>query len=565
MMQSIINTGYESLLTALAEKNALMTKDLSQAKRFLQENSAQLLGTLLSLGWVSERDMAETIVQNSDYMLAKEADYPLAPSEHLPISLRFMQQHGLISHQTADGDIYLIMSDPFNLKVVQALTFLFDDLPTIKVGLPSLITQSIERVYMGGDENEVNDNTIDDESIEDDIEQLKDLASEAPVIQLVNKIVQKAVETGSSDIHIEPFEKLLKIRYRIDGLLVTEEAALQYSSAAVISRVKIMAKLDIAERRLPQDGRIMVRSLGKVLDIRVSTLPTVHGESVVMRLLDRESLQLDFDTLGFTPSILNNFMDVLSLPHGIILVTGPTGSGKSTTLYTALTHLNDPSVKIITVEDPVEYQLEGINQLPVKAHIGLDFATALRSIVRQDPDIIMIGEMRDVETAKIAIQSALTGHLVLSTLHTNSASAGITRLQDMGVENFLLTSTVNGILGQRLVRKLCSECREAYIPGTEQKKLIESTLGIASPRLLYRAGQCKSCGHTGYRGRTMLVEWLPMSNSIQSLVINNANASTLQQKAVDEGMTTLFQDGINKVVNGVTSIDEVLRVTQQGT
>jgi general secretion pathway protein E len=372
------------------------------------------------------------------------------------------------------------------------------------------------------------------------------------------------VEARASDIHVEPFENRLKVRYRIDGVLEEVEAPPASSTAAVISRIKIMAKLNIAERRLPQDGRIMLRVQGKELDLRVSSMPTSYGESVVMRILDRESVVLDFHALGFTDEFLPRFQSVLELPHGILLVTGPTGSGKTTTLYTALSKINTPDVKIITVEDPVEYQIEGINQIQAKPQIGLDFAHALRSIVRQDPDIIMIGEMRDLETAKIAIQSALTGHLVLSTLHTNNAAGGITRLMDMGVEDYLLTSTVNGILAQRLVRRLEPTHAQPYIALPEvvdQFKLSRYT--DIEPIRLFKPGP-SSLTPTGYLGRTTIMEFLVMSDPLRRLVMQHATAGEIEAHARVEGMRTMYEDGLVKALAGTTTIEEVLRVTQEG-
>ena len=396
----------------------------------------------------------------------------------------------------------------------------------------------------------------------DDVEHLRDLASEAPVIRLVNLIIQRAVELRASDIHIEPFENRLKVRYRIDGVLEEGESPPQNLTAAVISRIKIMAKLNIAERRLPQDGRIMLRVQGKELDLRVSTMPTAHGESVVMRLLDRETVVFDFHKLGFTDNFLPQFQKVLEQPHGILLVTGPTGSGKTTTLYTALSKLNTPDVKIITVEDPVEYQIEGINQIQAKPQIGLDFAHALRSIVRQDPDIIMIGEMRDLETARIAIQSALTGHLVLSTLHTNNAAGGITRMLDMGVEDYLLTSTINGILAQRLVRQLEPTHAERYPASPEEidkfglrRHQPEGEIHLYRPR-------ASELSPTGYLGRTTIMEFLVMDDALRRAVMRHAGMGELEQLARDAGMRTMYEDGILKALAGVTTIEEVLRVTE---
>jgi general secretion pathway protein E len=403
------------------------------------------------------------------------------------------------------------------------------------------------------------------EAGEEDIEHLRDLASEAPVIRLVNLILQRAVEARASDIHIEPFENRLKVRYRIDGVLQEVEAPPSSSTAAVISRIKIMAKLNIAERRLPQDGRIMHRVQGKELDLRVSTIPTSHGESVVMRILDRESVVLDFDSLGFDEHLRKKFVKALEMPHGIILVTGPTGSGKTTTLYTALSALNTPERKIITVEDPVEYQLEGINQIQAKSSIGLDFSHALRAIVRQDPDVIMIGEMRDLETARIAIQSALTGHLVLSTIHTNDAASGITRMLDMGVDDYLLTSTVNAILAQRLVRTLDKTSREAYelLPEVAREIGLTRLGGQERERyILYRPVPTEE-NPNGYRGRTTILELLLMTDPIRRLVMNHATSGEIQNLAVAEGMRTMYQDGLEKCLSGLTTLDEVLRVTQE--
>ncbi|HEX7339329.1 MAG TPA: ATPase, T2SS/T4P/T4SS family, partial [Rhodanobacteraceae bacterium] len=399
---------------------------------------------------------------------------------------------------------------------------------------------------------------------EDDVEHLRDLASEAPVIRLVNLIIQRAVEARASDVHIEPFESRLKVRYRIDGVLEEVEAPPASSTAAVISRVKIMARLNIAERRLPQDGRIQLRVQGKELDLRVSTVPTSFGESVVMRILDRESVVFDFARLGFTGAFEKQFIDVLERPNGILLVTGPTGSGKTTTLYTALSRVNTDKVKIITVEDPVEYQLEGINQIQAKPSIGLDFSNALRSIMRQDPDVIMIGEMRDLETCRIAIQSALTGHLVLSTLHTNSAAGGVTRLLDMGVEDYLLGSTINGILAQRLVRRLDPETAVAYEAPAEviaQFELEKYT--DARPIRLYKPGTSEA-NPTGYHGRQAILEFLVMTDELRRLVMQHADAGDIERAARASGMRTMYEDGIAKALAGVTTLEEVLRVTQDG-
>jgi general secretion pathway protein E len=404
-------------------------------------------------------------------------------------------------------------------------------------------------------------------SLEDtgeDINRLRDLASEAPVIRLVNSIIGRAVETGASDIHIEPFERALKVRYRIDGVLRDMQSPPNNLRAAVISRVKLMANLNIAETRLPQDGRIRLVNRGKEIDLRISSVPTMHGESVVLRILDKSGVDLGFDTLGFGDTTLPRYLDILNRPHGIVLVTGPTGSGKTTTLYTSLLHLNNGEKKILTVEDPVEYQLDGVNQLQVKTQIGLTFAGALRSFLRQDPDIIMIGEIRDIETAEIAVQAALTGHKVLSTVHTNDAASTITRLLDMGVEDFLLTSTINGITAQRLVRMVCGHCREPIevLPEIVEQFALEQYTG-GDKVTLHQGRGCEHCGGTGYRGRTSILEVLDMTDPIRSLVLRRAESQEIRRAAIEQGMKTMHQDGLAKALSGTTTLDEVLRVTHE--
>ena len=440
----------ERIVAALLEKGRLKDADLVRARRLQEDAGGSLLSLVARLGLVSERDHAETVAAVLDLPLVSAKEAPELPPEGVALTTKFMKQFHVCPVAETERSVDVLMADPQDAYLLDAVRLATGREVRPMVALRSEIDDLVERWHgQGRSAMGAIVETAEGEGTGDleDVEHLRDLASEAPVIRLVNLVIQRAVELRASDIHIEPFENRLKVRYRIDGVLEEGESPPANLTAAVISRVKIMAKLNIAERRLPQDGRIMLRVQGKELDLRVSTVPTSHGESVVMRLLDRETVVFDFHRLGFTDHFLPQFQHVLDQPHGILLVTGPTGSGKTTTLYTALSKLNTPDVKIITVEDPVEYQIEGINQIQAKPQIGLDFAHALRSIVRQDPDIIMIGEMRDLETARIAIQSALTGHLVLSTLHTNNAAGGITRLLDMGVEDYLLTSTINGILG----------------------------------------------------------------------------------------------------------------------
>jgi len=379
----------------------------------------------------------------------------------------------------------------------------------------------------------------------------------------VNLIITRAIELRASDIHFEPFEEQFRVRYRVDGVLHDVESPPKRLQAAIVSRVKIMAKLNIAERRLPQDGRIMLRVKGKEIDFRVSSIPTIYGESIVLRILDKSSIVLDIEKLGFPPDTMQGFAELIQKPHGIILVTGPTGSGKTTTLYCVLQKINSPDKKIITVEDPVEYQLRGINQIQVKASIGLTFANSLRSIVRQDPDVILIGEIRDAETAEIAIHSALTGHLVLSTLHTNDAPSAMTRLIDMGMEDYLLSSTIIGILAQRLVRVACPDCREPYSPNPMILKELKLDGEDLSHSNIIDVRGCESCSHTGYWGRMGIFEFLKVTDDVQKLILGKKDANIIKEAARKEGMRTLREDGWLKVKQGMTTVSEVLRVTQE--
>ena len=384
------------------------------------------------------------------------------------------------------------------------------------------------------------------------------------MIRFVNALFQQAVDAGASDIHIESIDKSLKLRLRVDGVLKDVDLPMGGTAVGIISRVKLLAKLNIAERRLPQDGRIRYQLNAKEFDMRVSTSPTIHGEGVVIRLLDRSQIDLDFASLGFDGEPLERFLDVLAQPNGIILITGPTGSGKTTTLYTALTRLNTSESKIITVEDPVEYELEGINQIQVKADIDLTFSNILRSIVRQDPDIIMVGEMRDTETANIAVQSALTGHLVLTTLHTNDAASGMIRLLDMGVDDFLLASTVTGILAQRLMRRLCDHCKQAYEPPQEliEELALEALIEREGGRF-YAAKGCEHCGGTGYKGRVAMLEFLSVSETIKKQVMAKSGAVEINKSALAEGMMSMLSDGLQKAARGLTTLEEVVRLTKK--
>jgi general secretion pathway protein E len=552
----------------LVAHQKLADADLQRARRVQDGTGENLDSLLVKLGLVSERDLAEALSTQLKLPLVQPADYPDTPVTNGGVSARFLKESRAIPLFEDEQGLTVAMANPTDDYVLAALRLATGKAVWPRVAMPSEWEAAFERLYGSGrsamgqivDSIGLADNLTDEEQIQ----HLKDLASEAPVIRLVNLMTARAVESRASDIHIEPFENRLKIRYRVDGVLREVESPPSRLSAAVISRIKIMAKLNIAERRLPQDGRIQLRAQGKEIDLRVSTVPTLWGESVVMRILDKASVVLDFAKLGFSSRTLKRFLDVLHQPHGIILVTGPTGSGKTTTLYTALQTINTPERKILTVEDPVEYQLEGVNQIQVKAQINLTFANALRAIVRQDPDVIMIGEMRDVETAGIAVQSALTGHLVLSTLHTNDAAGSITRLLDMGVEDYLLTSTINGILAQRLVRLLCTQCRQPYPALPElADELRLHRFSDTCDITLYKPIGCEQCGGTGYRGRAAIMEFLVMSDPLRRMVLKHADAGELQAAAQKEGMDTMYEDGLRKAVAGLTTIEEVLRVTSQ--
>ncbi len=551
----------------LVKLGKLKPADLDRALRAQAEIRQPLGSVLVRLGMLSEQEVAFVLSRHLNIRLAVSGDYPSLPLENHGVPVNYMRTAELVPVSIAQERMVVVMSNPQDGFARQALSMSVGKTIEPLLGIPSEIRTHIERMYgTDADKKALEDEfeiTGTDENL-DDIEHLKDMASGAPVIRIVNQIMTNAMVMRASDIHIEPFERHLKVRYRIDGVIHEMESPPTQLTAAIISRIKLMARLNIAERRLPQDGRIQMRAQGKEIDMRVSTVPTMHGESVVMRLLDKNSVKLDLKTLGFAEDNFQRIQKELDAPHGVILVTGPTGSGKTTTLYAALTQLNTPENKILTVEDPVEYELEGINQIQANPKIGLTFADALRSIVRQDPDIIMIGEMRDVETARIAIQSALTGHLVLSTLHTNDAASGITRLLDMGIEDYLITSTVNGILAQRLVRRLCPQCRDSHrvLPEIEQELGLRQYQPEGELRLWHARG-CQACGHTGYKGRSAIHEFLVMDDDVRRLVLKREDAGVLQAQARRAGMRTMYEDGLSKALRGVTTLEEVLRVAEE--
>ncbi len=544
----------------LLQAGKLSARDLERALNAQQELGGMLGRVLVQLGLVSETDVVQTLSRQLNVPWVAPDAFPDLLPEVPGLLPEFLHTHAVCPLAVQDGQLHVAMAVPQDAFVRKAL-----QLATGLTVRPHIATDAdIERALTPPveDSSAEEGDALGDGDVGDFVEHLKDLASEAPVIRLVNGIIARVTDLRASDIHLEPFDDGLHVRYRVDGVIHHGELVPPKHSAAVNSRVKLLAHLDIAERRLPQDGRIKTRVKGRELDLRVSTVPTVHGESVVMRVLDRASVRFGLEDMGFAPDTLARFNALLARPHGILLVTGPTGSGKTTTLYAALSKLDSATQKIITVEDPVEYQLEGINQIQVHAQINLTFANALRSILRQDPDIIMIGEMRDGETAQIAVQSALTGHLVLSTLHTNTAAGAVVRMQDMGVEPYLITSSVNGVLAQRLVRTLCGHCKEAYVPTPAELASTGLDRFCTPGQSIYRAVGCEHCRDSGYRGRTGIHELLVLDDALRQAVIGGQDANALHALAVSRGMLSLHEDGLRKVVAGQTSLDELARVTQ---
>ncbi len=550
----------------LVEQGKVSERDVERTLLAQSEMGDMFGQVLIKLGLVSELDFAQVLSQQLGLALYAAADYPDAPLAIDGVALDFLFSNAVVPVSADAGQVKFAAAVPQDPFISKALSMALDKPVDIALGLESDINRALQVYLQSGEEGEEDDvnDQFAGQSDDEFIEHLRDLASEAPVIRLVNQIIHRAVDMSASDIHIEPFEDGLHLRYRVDGVLQEHpDAPAPSLSAAIASRIKLLSHMNIAEQRLPQDGRIMTRVKGHELDLRVSTIPTVHGESIVMRVLDRESIRLSLTDMGFSDDTLGRYRELLARPHGVLLVTGPTGSGKTTTLYASLASLDSGHLKIITVEDPVEYQLQGVNQIQVQSQIELTFARALRSILRQDPDIIMIGEMRDTETAQIGVQSALTGHLVLSTLHTNTAAGAITRLEDMGVERYLITSSVNGVLAQRLVRTLCTHCKQktTLSPETIARSGIAPYLADGQHEV-YQAAGCSHCMETGYSGRTSIHELFPLDEEMHRVIMSGADATVLHAAARRQGMITLYEDGLRKVAAGLTSMEEVLRVTQ---
>src|SRR5580700_1076493 len=538
----------------LIQRKLLEQDDLDRALELQKERGDKLGKILIDLGFIASRDLLSALSEQLGVPLVAVDQPPPVTPEIDGLSPRFMRQCRFIPIRVEDSTLSIAMADPLDFETIAAVRGFSGLKVATALAAEQEILDAIDKYY-GEAEKQSTDAEAGAAQASEDLEHLRDMASEAPVIRLVNAMIAQAIEKRASDIHIEPFEKEFRIRFRVDGVLFNQEQPPRELKAAIISRLKLMAKLNIAERRLPQDGRIKLRILGREVDLRVSTLPTLYGESVVMRLLDRSAGDFyDLRRLGFDDHMLSRMEHYTSLPHGIFLVTGPTGSGKSTTLYSALKRINIPDKKIITIEDPVEYQMDGINQIHVNPQIGLTFASGLRHIVRQDPDVIMVGEIRDRETADIAIRAALTGHLVFSTLHTNDAPSAITRLTDMGVENYLITSSLVSVLAQRLVRLVCTHCRTSsgMVISPEGERL-ES----------WRGAGCERCNGSGYIGRMGIFEMMELNDEMRTRIMANEDASMLTQAARRYGMHNLREDGWRKIRLGLTTVAEVMRVTQE--
>ena len=542
----------DPLAGVLVDNGKLKRSELYQMQEVSQTRAEALGIALVKFGILSESDLAEALAGLTGLSVSTAQDYAAVATAPESLPLRFLKSAFAVPLAWDDETLVLAMAEPRDLDTIHSVSVTVGRRIEPRIGLYSHIQNCLEALAARetGPETETADADEDAygaDDLLDDVSHLRELASEAPTIQTVNRILQEAISIGASDIHFEPNSEGLRVRYRVDGSLRFGETLPLGSSAAINSRVKIMAKLDIAEHRLPQDGRIQIKIAGRDINIRVSTVPILYGESIVIRILDKSRVNYDYEFLGLDADTLARFQHILAIPTGIFLVTGPTGSGKSTTLYTGLSQINSIEKKIITVEDPIEYQLEGVNQIAVHNKIGLGFANVLKTILRQDPDIIMVGEMRDTETARIAVQAALTGHLVLSTLHTNDAISGITRLLDMGVEDYLVTSTVNAVFAQRLVRRLCDHCKTEH-PDSKGEMI---------------AAGCDQCGHTGYRGRTMIYELFEIDESIRKLILAHAGIDELRAQARALGMTTMYERGMRLAAEGVTSRAEVLRVTSE--
>ena len=557
----------------LIEERLLTTEQLSQALYEQRRTGQPLVVILINSGFVGEEDIVITLSDQLGIPHLRIESYEIPSDVLKEVPEGIARRYHLIPVAKTGRSLTIAMSDPLNIVAIDDGRMLTGYEIEAVVSTDSEIKKAIDRYYSGEEHAHVDDYedilrdaeadlvTVLEGKDEVDISHLKEEVEQAPVIRLVNLILINAIKQGASDIHIEPFEKEVRVRSRVDGVLREAQAPPKTLQAAVVSRIKVLSEMDIAERRVPQDGRFRIKFEGREIDFRVSTLPTYFGEKVVLRILDKGVLKLDLDKLGFENQPLEDFKESLSRPNGIILITGPTGSGKTTTLYSALHMLNTVDVNIVTVEDPIEYELHGINQVQAKAEIGLTFAAGLRSILRQDPDVVMVGEIRDEETADIAIKAALTGHLVLSTLHTNDAPGAVTRLIDMGMEPFLISSSMLMAAAQRLVRRICPDCKQSYRVPQQVLQRAQFRVKAGEEMVLSRGQGCSRCGDSGYRGRLALLEVLRVRENIQDVIMASASSGEIKRIALENGMLTLRQVGLSKVKAGQTTLEEALRVT----
>ena len=560
----------KSLGQVLVESYSLAPEAIEHALLLQKEKGGRLGEILVQQKALSSDDLLDARSHQCGLELLKELPSNPDPFFTAKVPIHFLKKFKMIPVATPQ-ESFIALADPFYFQQVDDLQSIleWDGIKLFLTGQEEIfkaINSAYDRTSQDHTDQVLQDMDVEDpEAIISEIEEAADLlddTSDAPVIKLVNMMLSQAVRDGASDVHIEPYQDLIKIRKRVDGILYDMYAPPKHVQSKLVSRIKIMAKLDIAEKRLPQDGRIEIRIADRNVDIRVSTLPTSFGERVVMRLLDKSNALLSLTDLGMTARDLEIFHKLIKAPHGIVLVTGPTGSGKTTSLYSALSILNEPDINIITIEDPVEYQIRGISQVQVNPKIDLTFANGLRTIVRQDPDVILIGEIRDLETAEIAIQSALTGHLVFSTLHTNDAASAVTRLIDMGVESFLVSSSVNAIIAQRLIRKICNNCSEEFTPGREYLAQVGLTPEDLGDRPLFRSTGCSECLNTGYQGRIGIFELMVMTDDLKNFILTSSDSNQIRKRALEAGgMLTLRQDGLQKVMAGLTTLEEVYRVT----
>lgn len=552
----------KTLEQILLDYKVLTKEQIDTALLQCQKTGKPFKEILLTGGFISEDKLAPYLAEQLDIPFVDLNTFIIHPDITAAVPESIARKHKLVPVFKVKNSVTVAMVDPLDFHALDALKRHVKFEIKFVMATPSSINAIIEKYY--GITGSIEDalKGFDIASLTKEIkekgetpETLHKLVSEAPVVKLVDLIIEDAVRRNASDIHLEPEETKLITRLRIDGLLQETVSLPKILQEALISRIKIMSELDIAQKRIPQDGKIRIKTAGKSIDLRVSTFPTPFGEDVVLRVLDTSAAKVGIDRLGLSAENIKNFEELIQAPNGIFLVTGPTGSGKSTTLYSALSRINTPDVKIITVEDPVEYQMQGVRQSQINPKAGFTFASGLRAILRHDPDIIMVGEIRDLETAEIAIQAALTGHLVFSTLHTNDAPSAATRLIDMGIEPFLIASSVLGVMGQRLIRLICPKCKEAYEPTAEAL----NQLNLPKGTKFYRGKGCNNCMNTGYSGRAMIAELMVLSEGIRTLILKRASSTEIKETAEKEGMTTMRQDGINKVVNGLTTIEEVLR------